>query len=306
MRYIKSFANDAAIQASLDNKTLGKPYVALDDQLHRIDWNGKDSDYSKMYLTIEALESGTFYVKAANIGYSVNGGSWETTTGETALSLNQGDKVRFKGTAGGGRGLFAANTMAFNACGNIESLAYGDDFIGKESGISCYNMFISCSGLTSAENLILPATTLVDSCYFYMFYGCTSLTTAPALPATTLAKKCYQGMFFDCTSLTTAPALPATELITDCYRQMFNNCTSLTTAPVLPAGRLVDDCYSYMFQNCSSLNYVKCLATNPAMSMAGPLMLWLSGVSPTGTFVKKAGVNWRQQAIPSGWTVVEE
>ena len=34
-----------------------------------------------------------------------------------------------------------------------------------------------------------------------MFYGCTSLTTAPALPATTLAESCYECMFADCTSL---------------------------------------------------------------------------------------------------------
>lgn len=34
-----------------------------------------------------------------------------------------------------------------------------------------------------------------------MFYGCTSLTTAPALPATTLANHCYDYMFVGCTSL---------------------------------------------------------------------------------------------------------
>ena len=35
-----------------------------------------------------------------------------------------------------------------------------------------------------------------------MFYGCTSLTTAPELPATTLATDCYGFMFRDCTLLT--------------------------------------------------------------------------------------------------------
>ena len=34
-----------------------------------------------------------------------------------------------------------------------------------------------------------------------MFYGCTSLTAAPALPATTLKNYCYQGMFRDCTKI---------------------------------------------------------------------------------------------------------
>jgi hypothetical protein len=34
----------------------------------------------------------------------------------------------------------------------------------------------------------LPVTVLTSQCYSNMFYGCTSLTTAPELPATTLAK----------------------------------------------------------------------------------------------------------------------
>jgi hypothetical protein len=34
-----------------------------------------------------------------------------------------------------------------------------------------------------------------DYCYYNMFAGCKSLTTAPALPATTLANYCYFGMF---------------------------------------------------------------------------------------------------------------
>ena len=34
-----------------------------------------------------------------------------------------------------------------------------------------------------------------------MFRGCTSLTTAPELPATTLADGCYYYMFRDCTKI---------------------------------------------------------------------------------------------------------
>lgn len=39
---------------------------------------------------------------------------------------------------------------------------------------------------------------MADYCYSYMFEGCTSLTTAPALPATTLASNCYYRMFYSC------------------------------------------------------------------------------------------------------------
>lgn len=285
MRYIKSFQNDAAIQAAVDNKTLGKPYVALNDQTGKIDWNGKDIDYSSMYLTIEALSGGTFYVRAANIGYSVNGADWETTTGETALALNQGDAVRFKGTAGG-NSLFSGNTLDFNAYGNIESLEYGDDFIGKTSmkkASAFHGLFDSSQGLKSAEHLVLPATTLLTGCYSNMFSECSSLTTAPVLPATTIASNCYS--------------------------LMFASCSNLTTAPVLNAPVIEKRCYMFMFKSCSNLNYIKCLASTIINeSVFTPLTGWCDFVSETGTFVKKAGVEWPTGAsgIPDGWTVIEE
>ncbi|MCR4823480.1 MAG: hypothetical protein K5873_11490, partial [Treponema sp.] len=52
-----------------------------------------------------------------------------------------------------------------------------------------------------------PATTLAASCYYDMFYGCTSLTTAPDLPATSLTDGCYFEMFYGCTSLNSITCL---------------------------------------------------------------------------------------------------
>ena len=59
---------------------------------------------------------------------------------------------------------------------------------------------IKCIG--NIENLLDYATvasgehpTMENYCYNAMFYGCTSLTQAPALPATTLASYCYDYMF---------------------------------------------------------------------------------------------------------------
>ena len=40
-------------------------------------------------------------------------------------------------------------------------------------------MFGKCTSLTQAPEL--PATTLVDGCYYYMFYGCTSLNYVKAM-----------------------------------------------------------------------------------------------------------------------------
>ena len=167
------------------------------------------------------------------------------------------------------------------------------------AGMCYYNMFQGCTSLTTAPEL--PATTLVDWCYNSMFYGCTSLTTAPELPATTLANNCYYNMFRGCTSLTTSPELPATTLAVYCYYSMFYGCTSLNTAPALHATTLADYCYGYMFQGCSNLNYIKCLATD--ISAEDCTYNWVSGVAPTGTFVKDVNSSWTvgDSGIPEGW-----
>ena len=163
------------------------------------------------------------------------------------------------------------------------SLCEGDDFLIDDTTISQNSqfglLFENCNSLISAEHLVLPATTLVDSCYYNMFSNCTLLTTAPELPATTLAPYCYEFMFSGCTSLTTAPELPATTL--------------------------ANACYASMFSGCSHLNYIKCLATD--ISAGGCTDSWVSDVAATGTFVKDASMNdWEigsAHGIPKGWTV---
>ena len=170
-------------------------------------------------------------------------------------------------------------TGKIGASGNIMSLLYDNDFEGK---------------------LTIPR----GCCYQYMFYGCTSLTTAPELPATTLVDGCYSGMFNGCTSLTTAPELPATTLADSCYNGMFADCTSLTTAPELPATTLADGCYWSMFNGCTSLNYIKMLAIN--INYANCLYNWLTGVASTGTFIKHPNMNSLiigDSGIPDGWSV---
>jgi hypothetical protein len=168
----------------------------------------------------------------------------------------------------------------------------------------CYNsMFQGCSSLTAAPEL--PATTLANNCYSNMFQNCSSLTTAPELPATTLANNCYQNMFLSCYSLTAAPELPATTLAEYCYSSMFSSCNSLTAAPELPATTLVKTCYYSMFKDCSSLNYIKAFfTTTPSSSYTNN---WVSGVAPTGTFVKSSAATWNEtgnNGVPTGWTVV--
>ena len=171
----------------------------------------------------------------------------------------------------------------------------------------CQRMFQNCISLTTAPEL--PATTLAEECYSYMFLNCSNLTNIPEkLPATTLKEACYAHMFQGCSSLTTSPKLPATTLSGNCYIGMFQNCTSLTASPDLPANYLAYACYMDMFKGCSKLNYVKCSAYQLAggvNSFDEGVDGWLSGVSPTGTFVclRINNTNPLLDYIPSTWTV---
>ena len=263
-------------------------------QISRRSAGGK-IDWEKQYLTFIPIDDCTFTFSQRGTGplyYSIDSGT--TWTSGTSVSVSSGIKVMWKGsmtpnrsssTSGytdKGIGTFSA-TGPFKVRGNIMSLLYDDDFIGKVTlaGQWWFTSLFENSTIASASKLSLPAITLAPYCYYRMFYGCTSLTTAPELPAMTLADGCYY--------------------------IMFDGCTSLTTAPKLPAMTLANSCYQRMFTGCSNLNYIKCLATD--ISATNCTISWLLYVASTGTFVKAAGMeDWPTDAsgIPSGWTVVDD
>ena len=233
------------------------------------------------YLTFSSPNSFTLAVNDATkhwdgiLEYFDSDKTWTVWNGTTILSSvdNDGERVLYLRGTGNTKitGLNADDvsdtyrwilTGSDIACvGNIENLL---DYATVESGQhpmmaeACYGyMFYGCTSLTKAP--ALPATTLTIGCYFGMFQGCTALTQAPALPATTLAASCYTFMFVSCPSLTQAPALPATTLAMGCYQSMFSDCTSLTQAPALPATTLANSCYGSMFQNCTALTQAPAL-----------------------------------------------
>ena len=281
-------------------------------------------DFSQEPLTFNITSAGTINwmalkdSAATTIEYKINNSEWVSITSNTTgvkINVNAGDKIQFRGNnAGYGTetyfySSFDDSTAGFEIEGNIMSLIDKNNFATLttlESDYTFFGLFSRCTGLTSAENLILPATTLTENCYYYMFFWCPSLTTAPSvLPATTLTFECYYFMFKNCTSLTSVPELPATTLAYRCYSNMFQGCSSLTTAPELPATNLANYCYAEMFDGCTKLNYIKCLATD--ISVHGNTSDWVNGVSSTGTFVKNPNLkSWPTgvNGIPEGWTVV--
>ena len=297
---------------------------------------GYKPDYETQYLTMEALDNATIEVypqyTTSKLYYKIDDEGWKQYK-RSVITLNSSSKIMFKEILTSSRlnaTQLRCSTGHINVYGNVMSLVYGDDFIGKTtmSNFSLKELF-SFSNIIDAGNLILPATTLAKYCYNFMFSGCTSLTTAPALPATTLAEYCYSEMFKGCTSLTQAPELPATTLANDCYYRMFEGCTHLTQAPQLPATTLAEDCYtrmfkdcplltnapalpattlanncySYMFDGCITLNNINCQLTNVDNTATQG---WVTNVQTnSGTFTYNClnkdwttGVN----GIPENWT----
>ena len=278
--------------------------------------------YYTQYLTFVAQESGTFSFTGGYqsdfIYYSLDSGTtWSelyanrstpTVSANTTVMLKSG----FNAITNNWRRF--SSTGRFYVEGNIMSLLYGDDFINQTSIFGKHeifrNLFNGCSGLTSAENMVLPAIQLSNNCYEGMFANCTSLTTAPQLPAIDFEDDgmgCYSYMFQGCTSLTTAPELPTTTFLGRfCYEGMFQGCTSLTEAPTLPATTLVEGCYLKMFSGCTSLSAITCLATS--ISARQCTNTWVDGVAASGTFTKNPNMSsWSSgtSGIPSGWTIVD-
>ena len=248
----------------------------------------------------------------SSIGYSIVGSitkdiyisedalTWTSWDGG-AISLNNGE-YRYIWNKSNTLSLNYSNYFNFIMSGKIEASGNCNSMINfSVLRVNCYySMFQGCTSLTTAPDL--PATTLALYCYFSMFQGCTSLTKAPDLPATTLATYCYESMFSGCTSLTKAPDLPATTLADECYMQMFQGCTSLTKAPDLPATTLAENCYNYMFQGCTNLSSIKLNYTGNFNSTY--FNNWVSNVAQSGNFYYNGSdTTHGTSAIPTNWNI---
>ena len=232
-------------------------------------------------LTLEAIAAGTITLTNpwSTLKYKKNGGDFVSVTASAnTIAVAAGDKVEFY--ADGSENIYDSNTdevTAFcigcnsdcNVYGNVMSIISSSDFKNATTISTEYafaRLFYENTHIKNhaTKNLVLPATTLADFCYWVMFDGCTGLTSTPALPATTLAVSCYGGMFYGCTGLTMMPVLPATTLSNWCYNSMFDGCTGLMSTPVLPATSLADYCYFQMFKDCTGLTTAPVL---PAMTL---------------------------------------
>ena len=248
-------------------------------------------DTTPQPLTMQASTNGSIKIINPKVGmkYSKNGGikTTVTTNDDIEIPVDADDKVQFYGNGtnitkyDGTR--ISGGTAVCKIYGNIMSLVNEFDFATSNTTLTETHAFASLfygnTTLTDAQDLVIPATTLTDSCYMNMFYGCDNLIDAPiVLPATTLVKGCYHSMFYGCTGMRTSPMLPAMTLVPNCYYGMFNGC--------------------------KELNGIICMATdNNATNCTKD---WLKDVKAEGTFTKAEEMaSWSTDAngIPSGWTV---
>ena len=283
--------------------------AAEDTELLLVDVNGKtwhtgcygaklepevEQDYlcftSKSLATVKTIGAkktiaGTTYMQHLFFDYKINDGEWQrlkpgSISGESEqITLNYNDKLYVK-----------ADDWGPNP--DVPDQVYTRIYIG--GNVECSGNIMSLCGFKKE---------LTHEYQFYNLFYNSGFETAPKLPATTLTPHCYDSMFKYCYLLKQAPELPATTLAQFCYADMFKGCTSLINAPELPALELADNCYWGMFGGCSNLNHVKALFLDSYNT--GNMANWLSGVSPTGTFVKNPDATWQyaQPNIPSGWTI---
>lgn len=218
---------------------------------------GKADEYP--YVTFTAASEQMFKIsKTLTLECSVGGSAWQSVGADTEVEfggLKGSLRLRGKNEKGTYYSTisFTDNDVLVRCKGDIRTLIDWEYYGKVDTKNACFSkLFYGCSVLTSAP--ALPATELADYCYKSMFNGCTSLKNAPDLPAKKVPREAYSYMFNGCTSLTTAPAeLPATELAKYCYERMFCGCKVLENAPDLPAENVPLEAYSSMFSNCIAL-----------------------------------------------------
>ena len=268
MKYLRKFNSVSEMNTALASSEISILGLAYDGSTPVVKMKDIPSgpDYSEPFYV--DVRGAVTLAATSGLQMSTDKTNWTDTTATTLSSGKTYFRVASDQTSPLKPNWTEDSNSDYDIGGNINSLVKVD----FENDTTCYSFYSPNKGffqnktkLKSADNLILPATTLSDDCYYSMFHGCTSLTTAPVLPATTLANSCYTYMFNGCTSLTTAPVLPATTLTGRCYSNMFHGCTSLTTAPVLPATTLAGSCYNNMFHGCTSLTTAPVL---PATTLA--------------------------------------
>ena len=151
-------------------------------------------------LSFEALEDGLSISFSNEILYRINGGAWETLlAGENTEEVNKGSMISFRHAksilADGNVGRFYINKKCnvYGACSSIIPKVFGEKYMARKL---FYDLFNNCDTIVDASKLELPATTLADGCYGYMFYGCSKLNYIKMLATDISASYCLDNWVY--------------------------------------------------------------------------------------------------------------
>lgn len=140
-----------------------------------------------------------------SLDYTTDEGSTWNQWDFSAITLNEGESICFRGTQDKTTNNKFVLTGNWSASGHIMSLLYGDNFEGAtfDTSTSKTNkdafraLFRDCSALYDVTGIILPENT-TDACYVRLFQGCSNIERAPYLPATLYVSDSYGYLFKDC------------------------------------------------------------------------------------------------------------
>ena len=175
-KYLNIFNNQTDYNSQKET-VMGVPHVVVLEESDEVIYVSDELNYALEYFTLHALSDGDMILyipssyEANSLAYSLNDGEWVNFDAETTLSLENDNKVRVKCVTtayhrDSNQTMFSGN-CEYEVYGNTMSLLYGDTFIYKTELKGDYSfkaLFHNQSTLKYAQNLILPATTLAESC----------------------------------------------------------------------------------------------------------------------------------------------
>lgn len=328
-RHIKSFPNQTLEYADIEAGNLRKKYVAYLEDEKRIDWNTyvePPHDYSKDYCTMVVSQPGYVRLQYRSSPQTVSleasiddGNTWKSfnpsspfrvssESGARVLLRGNNTKGFSQGTSGGYTYLYYSstntattgnvpiNTLPYSMEGNIMSLITKTNFDQALDltvyGQCTFRSLFAYAGIVSAENLVLPAMTLSQYCYWDMFAGSQLVTPPKVLPATLGIDYAYREMFYNCRELTTMPQMELAQWRPGICSWMFRSCVKLTKTSVLkiqtnyqiPAAAARP--YDGMFAECP-LTEMTIISTPPSMPLDNLLQGWIDDMTNVGVFYVK-------------------
>lgn len=245
------------------------------------------------YLCFTALEDGTFTftipaelstTDLTSFSYSKDGKHWTTLLNNnsedvvhTTPTVSNGERLYLKGEAlrYNNNSTYSASfkitsTGTFNISGNILSLLFGDDFIGKENYVFdnsnkyLFAYLFSSKKVISAENMVIDIYQVPPQGLRGLFSD-SNIVLPPSINCSRCSENSFSFMFRNCTSLTTVPNLAFIKTISlgndqifmEGFKSMFEGCSSLkysTPIDYIYTGKGGSNmAFQNMFRGCTSL-----------------------------------------------------